>query len=338
MPLVQAQDTRRWRFDPHDEAMLAGDEARPPARPCASSAPWRASRARRAHRRQPGHIDGCIYASPANLTFAEAMAALGARVRIPTTMNAISVDRENWRGQGVPPDFGEPAAAPCRCLCANGLPRQLHLRALSPGRRAGSAARCIGWSESNAVIYRQFRAGRAHGQAPGFPRPVHRADRPRAAVGRLSRRGAPGPRRSSTSTCRRAPTTPSGRWSAMSPGTLARQHPAAARARRRQAVARRSQGALRRLRHHFRRADAAYRGRDARGSACPRAGRGPVDSRPRPISPSVGDAERRARGGGPRRHRQPACLAPGMPGPRCGALDGAMPATGPRSSSPRAGK
>ncbi|KGJ16062.1 aconitase X, partial [Paracoccus sanguinis] len=27
------------------------------------------------------HIDGCIYASPANLRFAEAFAAMGARVR-----------------------------------------------------------------------------------------------------------------------------------------------------------------------------------------------------------------------------------------------------------------
>src|SRR5690606_36012251 len=47
-----------------------------------------------------GHIDGCIYASPANLTFAEAMADLGAKVVVPTTMNAISVDHGHWREQG----------------------------------------------------------------------------------------------------------------------------------------------------------------------------------------------------------------------------------------------
>jgi cis-L-3-hydroxyproline dehydratase len=58
-----------------------------------------------------GHIDGCIYASPANLTFAETMAATGARVRIPTTMNAISVDHGNWRAQGVPDLFGGPSPA-----------------------------------------------------------------------------------------------------------------------------------------------------------------------------------------------------------------------------------
>ena len=49
------------------------------------------------------HIDGCIYAGPANLVFAETMEAMGARVGVPTTMNAISVDRQQWEQQGVPP-------------------------------------------------------------------------------------------------------------------------------------------------------------------------------------------------------------------------------------------
>lgn len=47
-----------------------------------------------------GHIDGCILAHPANLIFAEKMAELGAQVRVPTTINAISVDREHWQAQG----------------------------------------------------------------------------------------------------------------------------------------------------------------------------------------------------------------------------------------------
>ena len=46
-----------------------------------------------------GHIDGCILAHSANLIFAEKLAALGAQVRIPTTINAISVERENWLSQ-----------------------------------------------------------------------------------------------------------------------------------------------------------------------------------------------------------------------------------------------
>ena len=48
-----------------------------------------------------GHIDGCILAHDANLIFAEKMAQLGAQVIIPTTINAISVDRENWQNSGL---------------------------------------------------------------------------------------------------------------------------------------------------------------------------------------------------------------------------------------------
>ena len=57
-----------------------------------------------------GHIDGCIYASPASLIFAETMVNLGARVCVPSTTNAISVDRSNWQVPGVPPSFGGPAS------------------------------------------------------------------------------------------------------------------------------------------------------------------------------------------------------------------------------------
>lgn len=39
---------------------------------------------------------------------------LGARVRVPTTLNAISVDQRRWREQGVPAALGEPAAALAR--------------------------------------------------------------------------------------------------------------------------------------------------------------------------------------------------------------------------------
>ena len=52
-----------------------------------------------------GHIDGCILAHPANLVFAEKMAALGARTSIPTTTNAISVDQCGWQQQGIDKDF-----------------------------------------------------------------------------------------------------------------------------------------------------------------------------------------------------------------------------------------
>ena len=99
-----------------------------------------------------GHIDGCIYASPANLTFAEKMAEMGAKVRVPTTMNAISVDRANWQAQGVPPAFGDPAArladAYVRMGCRPTFTCSPYLLESAP--KGGEA---IAWAESNAVIF-----------------------------------------------------------------------------------------------------------------------------------------------------------------------------------------
>ncbi|MDQ3447868.1 MAG: aconitase X, partial [Chloroflexota bacterium] len=38
------------------------------------------------------HIDGCLYHGPVGLRFAERLAADGARVRVPTTLNVSAVD------------------------------------------------------------------------------------------------------------------------------------------------------------------------------------------------------------------------------------------------------
>ena len=98
------------------------------------------------------HIDGCILAHDANLDFAEKMDALGAKTVIPTTINAISVDRENWQDQRVPADFGAKASRLADAYVHMG------------GRPTFTCApyllddvpeqdEAIGWSESNAVIY-----------------------------------------------------------------------------------------------------------------------------------------------------------------------------------------
>ncbi len=113
------------------------------------------------------HIDGCIYASPANLIFAEKMAALGGRVRIPTTMNAISVDRENWQAQGVPFAFGGSAArladAYTRMGCRSSFTCAPYLLDSAPVR-----GETIGWSESNAVIFANSVLGARTAKHPDF--------------------------------------------------------------------------------------------------------------------------------------------------------------------------
>lgn len=114
-----------------------------------------------------GHIDGCIYASPANLTFAEKMADMGAKVRIPTTMNAISVDHANWRAQGVPPVFGGPAQrladAYVRMGCQPTFTCSPYLLDTAP-----TEGEAIAWSESNAVIYANSVLGARTAKHPDF--------------------------------------------------------------------------------------------------------------------------------------------------------------------------
>lgn len=114
-----------------------------------------------------GHIDGCIYASPANLTFAEKMADMGAKVRVPTTMNAISVDRANWEKQGVPHDFGDPAArladAYVRMGCRPTFTCSPYLLDSAP-----KTGETIAWAESNAVIFANTVLGARTAKHPDF--------------------------------------------------------------------------------------------------------------------------------------------------------------------------
>jgi predicted aconitase/predicted aconitase with swiveling domain len=113
------------------------------------------------------HIDGCIYASPANLTFARTMADMGARMRIPTTTNAISVDHANWRKQGVAEDFGAPAMRLADAYVEMGARPSFTCAPylIEPAPRHGEA---IGWSESNAVIYANSVLGARSVKHPDF--------------------------------------------------------------------------------------------------------------------------------------------------------------------------
>ncbi|WP_353474358.1 aconitase family protein [Salipiger sp. H15] len=98
------------------------------------------------------HIDGCIYASPAFLTFARAMADKGGRVRVPTTMNAISVDHANWRAQGVAEDFGLPASQLADAYVEMGARPSFTCAPYLLADRPAEGED-IAWAESNAVIY-----------------------------------------------------------------------------------------------------------------------------------------------------------------------------------------
>lgn len=98
------------------------------------------------------HIDGCILAHDANLDFAEKMHQMGAKTIIPTTINAISVDRENWELQGVVPKFGTKASRLADAYVIMGA-RPTFTCAPYLLDDAPARDEAIGWSESNAVIF-----------------------------------------------------------------------------------------------------------------------------------------------------------------------------------------
>jgi predicted aconitase/predicted aconitase with swiveling domain len=98
------------------------------------------------------HIDGCILAHDANLDFAEKMDEMGAKTVIPTTINAISVDRENWQAQRVPADFGARASRLADAYVNMGA-RPTFTCAPYLLDDVPVLDEAIGWSESNAVIY-----------------------------------------------------------------------------------------------------------------------------------------------------------------------------------------
>ncbi|GIX14950.1 MAG: hypothetical protein KatS3mg118_2909 [Paracoccaceae bacterium] len=114
-----------------------------------------------------GHIDGCILAHDANLIFAERMAGMGARVAVPTTINAISVDRAHWHAQGVPRDFGLRASRLAdACVRMGAQPTFTcapYLLDDPPG-----PGEPIGWSESNAVIHANSVLGARTAKHPDY--------------------------------------------------------------------------------------------------------------------------------------------------------------------------
>lgn len=167
LPLVGSKETR-LELSAADQAMMAGADG--DATKLAMEIICAMAENQGAERLidvAQAHIDGCIYASPANLIFAEKMADMGARVRVPTTMNAISVDREHWQAQGVPASFGWPSArladAYVRMGCQNTFTCSPYLLDTAP-----KMGETIAWAESNAVIYANTVLGARTAKHPDF--------------------------------------------------------------------------------------------------------------------------------------------------------------------------
>lgn len=98
------------------------------------------------------HLDGVFYQGPAGLQFARKLCDLGARVRVPTTMNAVCVDRRQWRAQGVSEVLGAATDALADAYVEMGAKPTYTCAPylLEPAPKAGQN---IAWGESNAVVF-----------------------------------------------------------------------------------------------------------------------------------------------------------------------------------------
>lgn len=98
------------------------------------------------------HIDCCIYTGPATLQFAQTLCQWGAKVRIPTSLNSISIDRRLWRSQGVDPSLGEPSEKLAQAYIEMGAQPTFTCAPylLDTAPQPGDN---IMWAESNAVVF-----------------------------------------------------------------------------------------------------------------------------------------------------------------------------------------
>jgi len=98
------------------------------------------------------HIDGCGLLSESSLEFAETLAAKGARVSIPTTLNMVPLDLQNWREFGINEDFAAKAGRQAKAYTDMGC---IPTWTCAPyqGYLTPRFGQQIAWGESNAICY-----------------------------------------------------------------------------------------------------------------------------------------------------------------------------------------
>ena len=98
------------------------------------------------------HIDGCGLLSESGLEFAETLAAKGAEVSVPATLNMGPLDLQNWRKFGVDEVFARKAIRQAEAYIKMGC---VPTWSCAPyqGYLAPRFGQQIAWGESNAICY-----------------------------------------------------------------------------------------------------------------------------------------------------------------------------------------
>jgi cis-L-3-hydroxyproline dehydratase len=143
----------RFRLSDHDRALLSGDFGE--AARLAIRVVIRFAQLEGASELidiERAHIDGCFYQGPAGLRFAQRLVELGGRVAVPTTMNALCIDRRRWRAQGVPAELGEPSEMVADAYVQLGV-APTYTCAPYLLDDPPTQGQQIAWAESNAVVF-----------------------------------------------------------------------------------------------------------------------------------------------------------------------------------------
>ncbi|KAL2803245.1 hypothetical protein BJX63DRAFT_437105 [Aspergillus granulosus] len=113
------------------------------------------------------HVDGCVYTGPAALAVAEKLRDWGGKVRVPTSLNSISIDLKRWRAQAIDAVFAGNAESLAQAYIDMGAqptftcaPYQLET--------APQFGEQVAWAESNAVVYANSVLGARTMKYPDF--------------------------------------------------------------------------------------------------------------------------------------------------------------------------
>lgn len=113
------------------------------------------------------HIDACVYNGPSSLLFAQRLVSMGGRVRVPTTLNSLSVDQRRWQQQGVEREFGEAASALGDAYMEMGATLSYTCAPYLLGSAPVFGEQIV-WAESNAVTFANSIIGARTQKYPDF--------------------------------------------------------------------------------------------------------------------------------------------------------------------------
>ena len=98
------------------------------------------------------HIDSALYLGDATLEYAERLAAMGAMVTVPTSLNVSGIDEHHWRDWPVPPEWAAKAQRQMVAYRSMGCEPSWTCAPYQTKHRP-TFGQQIAWGESNAICF-----------------------------------------------------------------------------------------------------------------------------------------------------------------------------------------